>query len=483
MKGQAAVTWRARPDRVLRASLGEAHVVGMVFAPPLGVALAESAWPLAAALGLAILPPLAGAALAIRYPAPRDLRQIEAVAVLVLLFLGTAALAAPAFVTLGMTPVDAVFESVSGITSTGLTLAQGTTEWPLAGHVLRAWMQWCGGFAIALAGVALILGPGSSRGAASSLGRAGLNERDILSSTRAQARALLLAYSVLTAAAVLVFLPLFPSWWEGLLIALTAVSTGGFTPRADSLASYSRAAQGAALLVCLASAFSLMFYVRVRRDGLRAAFVGTNAAAMVGFALGVATAAAVLRLATGGDAAAVLDSLFNMLSAVTTAGFSVAPVVEAPPLLALMLGAMLVGGGAGSTAGGLKLERALTLSRAVRLALLRLRVPPEAVTPLMANGARMQQRRLVATVAIVALYAATALLCWMALLAGGVPALPALYDTISALSTVGLSAGAVTPDLSWPLKLVLTVAMLLGRLEFLALIAVVLPATWAPRHK
>lgn len=484
MKGEAAVAWRARPGRVLRATLGEAHVVGLVFAPPFAVALVEGAWSLAAALGAALVPPLVAAALARRVPPYRDLRQIEAVAVLVALFLVASALGAPAFVVLGLAPLDAVFESVSGITSTGLTLARDTMGWPLAGHVLRAWMQWCGGFAIALAGVALILGPGSSQGAARELGRAGITDRDILSSTRAQARALLTAYTVLTLVAVLAFLPLFPTWWEGVVLALSAVSTGGFAPRPDSLASYSRAAQAAVMLVALATAVSLLFYVRVRRDGLRAAFFGTNAAAVTAAATGAALLAALLHLALGGDGAGGADALLNTLSAATTAGFSVAPVAGGPPvLLAVVLVAMAVGGGAGSTAGGLKIERALTYARIVRLALLRLRVPPEAVLPLGRPGRPLPERRLVASVAVTVLYVVSAALAWAALLAGGVPALPALFDTISALSTVGLSIGAVEPGLAAPLKAVLIAAMLLGRLEFLALIAVLSPATWAPRHK
>ena len=87
-----------------------------------------------------------------------------------------------------------------------------------------------------------------------------------------------------------------------------------------------------------------------------------------------------------------------------------------------------------------------------------------------------------ASVAVTVLYVVSGALAWAAMLAGGVPALPALFDTISALSTVGLSAGAVDPALAAPLKGVLIAAMLLGRLEFLALIAVLSPATWAPRH-
>ena len=483
MQGQASLTWVARPGAVARASLALAHVVAMVLAVPFAVALGEGAWKVAAALGVPLLLPMVAAGLAGRYPPGRDLRQIEAVAVLVLLFAGVSVLAVPGFMALGLSPVDALFESVSAITSTGLTVAEGTMGWPLAGHALRGWMQWAGGFAIAVAGVALILGPGSARGAASALGRAGLPDRDLLSSTRAQARRLLVAYSALTVLAAVAFVPLFPTWWEGVAVALAAVSTGGFTPRPDSLESYSRAAQAATMVACLATTFSLMAYVRVRRDGPRAAFVESNAARVVALCLAVSVTAAGLRLVSGGSPAHALDALLNTLSGVTTAGFSVAPIGLHTPVMALILGAMVVGGGAGSTAGGIKQERAATLAAMVQVALTRLKSPPRTVTPLKIHGARVRRAQVTALGAVLFLYAASTMVVWILLLLGGVAPMPALFDTVSALSTAGLSMGAVGPDLAWPLKLVLAAAMLLGRLEFLAFVAVLSPGTWAPIHR
>ena len=482
MQGRMSVVWAARAGPVARATLSQAHVVAAVLALPCAVAAVERAWTLAGALGLPLAVTLAGAAAAWRMDPPRDLRAIEAAAVFVLLFAGTAAAAVPGYLALGLGPVDALFESVSAITSTGLTVATGTMDWPLAGHALRAWMQWAGGFAIAVAGVALILGPGAARATAASLGRTGVPARDILSSTRAQARRLLKVYLAITAVAVAAFLPLFPAWWEAAAVALAAVSTGGMTPRPDSLESYSRAAQGAALLACLATAVSLMAYVEAGRSGPRAALQETNPGLVLALVLGAAATAAGLTLALGEGVAAATDAAFNMASGATTAGFSVAPLGPAPAVMALILGAMLVGGGAGSTAGGLKVERAALLARMVGVTLLRLRAPPGAVAPLEVQGARIGADRLTALGAVLFLYAASALACWVALTAGGVAPMPALFDTVSALSTVGLSLGAAGPDLAGPLKLVLAAAMLLGRLDFLVLIAVLSPRTWAPRH-
>jgi trk system potassium uptake protein TrkH len=392
-------------------------------------------------------------------------------------------LAVPGYLALGLSPVDALFESVSAITSTGLTVATGTMDWPLAGHALRSWMQWAGGFAIAVAGVALILGPGAARATASSLGQTNMPERDILSSTRAQARRLLKVYLAITAISVVVFVPLFPTWWEAVAIALTAVSTGGMTPRPDSLASYTRLAQAATMVACLATAVSLMAYVEARRSGPRVALRQTNAALVLALAIGVAAVAGGLTVALGEGLPAGADAVLNTLSGASTAGFSVAPIGPAPAVMALITGAMLVGGGAGSTAGGLKVERAALLARMVGLTLLRLRAPPGTVATLKLQGDRVPAEHLTALGAVLFLYACSAMVCWVALTAGGIDPMPALFDTVSALSTVGLSLGAAGPDLAWPLKLVLAAAMLLGRLEFLVLIAVLSPGTWAPRLK
>jgi trk system potassium uptake protein TrkH len=166
---------------------------------------------------------------------------------------------------------------------------------------------------------------------------------------------------------------------------------------------------------------------------------------------------------------------------VTTAGFSAGPLDEAPAVVGLILAGMVVGGGIGSTAGGIKVDRALAFARMVGLALTRLRAPQRAVTRLTAGGRKLEADRVVGMVAVAFLYAATLLMAWIAFLVGGAPPLPALFEVVSALSTAGLSSGVTGPDLAWPLKVVLIAAMLLGRLEFLALIAVLSPATWAPR--
>lgn len=476
-RGQASVAWRARPAVVSRAVLSHAEVLVAVMAVPLAAALLTGQWALAAGLAPGAALALAGMVFG---PGPyqdrrQGVRAIEAAAVLVLLFVIACLLPLPGYLALGLGGLDALFESVSAITSTGLSVAE-TGDWPFAGHLLRAWMQWVGGFTIAVAGVALLLAPGP---AATAMGEAGLPHRDLLSSARMQARSLLVVYCALTVTGIAVLVALFPNWQEGLLIALSAVSTGGFAPRADSLASYGRPAQWTVMLLSLAAAVSLMAYVLAHRNGLRAALKGSNAPAVLGFAGGGAAATALIAWTWPG-AGSPQDTVLNYLSGVSTAGFSVAPVSEGPVALILLTG-MAVGGGIGSSAGGIKVDRIAALWRMVRLALLRLRAPHRAVTFLAEGGQRVAADRIISIAAVCTLYGVSALTGWLIFAAAGHGGLDGLFEVVSALSTVGHSTGLTGPDLAAPLKAVLIAAMLLGRLEFLAVIAVLSPGSWMKR--
>lgn len=478
-RGQASVAWTARPGVVARTVAAHSLIMLAAIAPPLVFAALEGARDLALALVPAVTACLAGAIVAHFHPRLDNVRQIEAIAAFVALFLLVSLFAAPGFVALGMDPLDALFESVSGVTSTGLTVAEATMDWPIAGHFLRAWLQWTGGFAIAVAGVALILGPGT---ASHEMGEVGINGRDLVASTRAQARQLLAAYCLITLLAIAVLIVLLPSWWEGFVVALSAASTGGFTPRADSLASYSPLAQSTVMLFCVATTVSLYAYVLVRQSGPKAALSNSNAGpVLVSLTAATALVALAAGMLNGWETEEVLDTALNFLSGFTTAGFAVAPIAEADALIALILFAMVVGGGIGSTAGGIKLDRVMTLGGMVGLSLLRLRAPRRSVTRLEANGRTVAADRIISIAAIIALYVLTGLIGWVLFLVAGLAPLASVFDIVSALSTVGLSTGVVGPDLPTHLKAYLIVAMLAGRLEFLALLVVILPATWKRR--
>lgn len=457
-----------------------APVFALLYIPPALWALAEAQWNLAAQLIWPAALAGAGFLAVFRQPLPKDLRASEAMASIALAFLIGALGAVPAFMALGLPPISALFEAMSGLTTTGLSVAPDPNAWPFAAHALRAWLQWVGGLVMATAVLALILPAGMST---RRLGEAGIDQGDRIASTRAKARQLLNVYVGATAImAVLVCLTI-PDWREAVALTLSAVSTGGFAPRSDSLASYSALGQGAVILACLVGSVSLLTYVLILKGDIAGAWrigslrrVGV-AIVLLGSAFGVALALG----ASDDRGLSTYESGLNFASALTTAGFSAGAMPGGGLLIVLIL-AMLVGGDAGSTAGGLKLARVGLLVRAFFHAFRAPLMPDHAVTPLRMDGAKVGEQTMVGVMALLFIYVATLSGLLLHFTLHGYPVAGSLFDAVSALSTVGLSTGIVTADLPWDLQISLTVAMWLGRLEFIAVLVLLWPRNWLKGH-
>jgi trk system potassium uptake protein TrkH len=477
-EGSSSIAQAARPSVVALTLAKHAPIFAILCLPPALWGAWEREWTFAAALGAPALASGAIWAATRRHDLPQDLRGIEAMVGIAIVFGLSALILTPAFMALGMPPADALFEAMSGTTTTGLTLAANAEAWPVAGHVLRAWVQWCGGLIIATAVLALLLPSGLP---ARKLGQAGIDQGDRIASTRRQAQQLLGVYLGLTVVMGAMNAWALPGWRDGVLLTLTAVSTAGFSPRVDSLASYSLVGQSLVILTCVLGAVSLLSYVLVLQrkpgDAWR-----LGSARRVLTALGIFGAAYLaLRLLAGEtDPARLYRGFLNLVSGATTAGFSTGPVPAPGPALLLLVVAMVVGGDVGSTGGGLKIARIGVLFDAFVHAYRRPRLPARAVDPLRHEGTPVETRTLTGLLALVFVYLCAVALLWAQFLAHGHPALEALFDTVSALSTVGLSSGLVRPEMALDLKLSLTLAMWLGRLEFIAVLLLLSPRTW--RH-
>ncbi|MEM1388976.1 MAG: potassium transporter TrkG [Pseudomonadota bacterium] len=466
----------ARPAALALTLACHAPVIAAVFAPPLVWALIENVWPLAIALAapcffcIAIWLPIR------RYPLPKDLTALEAMMTLAILFLATALLATPAFMALGMPPAFAVFEAISAITTTGLSVARAPDDWPFAGHFLRTWMQWSGGLVMATAVIALLLPSGLP---ARRLGKAGIDDTDRIASTRAQARHLLGVYVALTCIMAVLTMLVIPGWREPLVLTLSAISTGGFAPRPDSLASYPPLGQALVLTSCVVGAVSLLAFVLAFRGRWRETWA-LGSLQRLGIALLlVAAATLIFALLTEADPlSAWSNKLANAISALTTAGFSTAAIPSSGGFFIVVLVCMVIGGDVGSTAGGLKLRRIGLMLRMARQTLRQPSLPDHSVAPLRRGGKRVPQEQMVGLVGLAVLYATTAGLLWMHFVFRGYDPAASLFEVLSALSTVGLSVGLVGPDLPADLVLSLSAAMWLGRLEFVAVLVLFMPRNW-----
>jgi trk system potassium uptake protein TrkH len=376
----------------------------------------------------------------------------------------------------GIAPLDALFEAVSGVTTTGLSTA-GTLEGrPPAFLFARAWLQWVGGLGVVALALAFVIPAGV---AARRLGFDPHEAPDYVGGTRAHARRVLGVYAVLTIFAVALCAASGMGGFTALVTALAAISTGGFAVSDESLAALAWPARTATCVACLAGALTFSRYYRgALRESLRDSqiwiLLGLLAAGTV--LLGVALRAEGWR--AWGHAG------WMAVSAQTTAGFSTLDVSALPSDAKLMLIVqMLVGGEVGSTAGGLKVLRVLVLLQLLRAAVLRVSMPRGSRLSLRVGGRRLGDDEIEAAAAMAVAYATVLLLSWLAFLAYGHEPLDALFDVVSALGTVGLSAGTVGPDLQPLLKGVLCLDMIMGRVELFAFFVLVFPGTWWGRRR
>jgi trk system potassium uptake protein len=362
-------------------------------------------------------------------------------------------------------PWNAVFEGLSGITSTGLTMVDGT-EADLS-RTLQWWrslLQWFGGVGVALFAIGFAHTSSGLRVLYEAEGRSD----DLAADVRTTVRRTWLVYLGLTGAAVLALLATEQRPWEALNHGVTAISTGGFTVTSDSLAGYGAATKlvAAALMLVGSISFVAHHVLLVRRDPRRWWRLTPVRAQLVVLLLGL-----VLVVLVGGLAdpdVPVVDRTVQWVSASATAGLSAVEDVGvwSTPVLLLLVVGMAIGAPSGSTGGGIKVDRVAWLAKG---ALARLRGRR---TEVHWDGAPVQSDRRGEAIghaaAVLGLWLGTLVLGGAALwLVTGAPAREVLFDATSALGNVGLDTGVVGPDLGWDAKAILVALMYLGRLELL----------------
>ena len=167
------------------------------------------------------------------------------------------------------------------------------------------------------------------------------------------------------------------------------------------------------------------------------------------------------------------------ISAQTTTGFEpikVAAVSDATKLA--LLWPMFVGGGIGSTAGGIKLVRCLILLQLLRTAIAKASLARHAVVKPRLFGQPLGEKEIEEASVLLLCYVILVGASWLPFVLLGYPPLDSLFEVVSACGTVGLSSGVSSQELPTLLKLTLSADMLMGRLEIFAWLVVLSPKTW-----
>lgn len=419
----------------------------------------------------------------IRLRAPKRIQTNEAMVITALVFLFSPLVMVWPVMASGLGFLDAFFETVSAITTTGLSTIETLLNKPNAFLFSRAWMQWVGGLGIVVLSLAVMIQPGL---VAKRLDIEEDFENDLIGSTRVNARRVFAVYAILTIVGVLFLGVLGNSWFESILYSFSAVSTGGFSPHDASLKGIeSHYNQFVVIILSVAGGISLVLYHRAYRNGLKSI---RNDLQIQGFlTAGLLTTLLMAWFLWVQDGvhwtAALRHGLLNALSAQSTAGFSsmdISTIGDGSKLTLIF--AMAVGGSIGSTAGGIKIFRLLIVFRLLYLILQRAGMPPNAVSEIRMSGRRLEADEIHNALCLMVAYILFICLSWMPFLVMGHAPLDSLFEVVSALSTTGISAGVTCAKLHPLLKGVLCADMLLGRLEIIAWLVFLYPGTWIGRR-
>ncbi len=417
-----------------------------------------------------------------KLPTPKHIQTNEAMVVTALIFLFAPMVMTWPTMASGLSFIDALFETISGITTTGLTVTASVADKPAIFLFSRAWMQWIGGLGIVILFVATMIRPGL---AAKRIGDLEDYEADLVGSTRAHARRVIIVYSILTGFGIILLGMLGAGWFNGVVYSLSAVSTGGFSPHDSSLAGLNSSwLQAMVILLSVAGAIPLVLYFRSFKESGRVLIRDRQLQGILIAGLVAALLMALFLTQDGfGWTQALRHGVLNAFSAQTTAGFATLDIsqLNAGAKLTLIF-SMFLGGGAGSTAGGIKILRLLILGQLLFTFLQRPGMPRQAVAEASLGKRRLETDEIQNALSIVFVFLASIGISWLVFVGMGHNALDSLFEVVSAIGTVGLSSGISAPDLHPLLKGVLCADMLLGRLEIIAWIVLFYPRTWIGRR-
>jgi trk system potassium uptake protein TrkH len=391
-----------------------------------------------------------------------------------------------AFSELKLSPADAVFEAMSGITTTGSTVISGLDTAPPGILLWRAILQWLGGIGIIVMGVAIlpILSIGGMQ-----LVRAessDLSEK-ILPRAAQIASAIGLIYLGLTLGCAILYWYAGMAPFEAAAHAMTTIATGGFSTSDASIGSFrSAAVEWIAIAFMILGGLPFVLYIQATNGQVMALLRDAQVRWFLGIIAGASLAIMLWLTVTAGapPLEALRQATFNTISVITGTGYASTDygLWGTFPVAALFF-LMCVGGCTGSTTGGIKVFRVSVLHAVAKNQIGRL-VRPHGVFVPTFNGRPLPEAAAVSVMAFVFMFALSFTGVAIGLSMLGLDYLTAMSGAVTALANVGPGFGDIIgpagnfsslPDSA---KWLLAAAMLLGRLELFTVLVLFTPAFW-----
>ena len=395
--------------------------------------------------------------------------------------------AIPIILTAQVSLADGVFESISGLTTTGATILTGLDDMPRSFLMYRQFLQWLGGLGVVIFVVAIL--PMLNVGGMKLLKAetpGPVKDEKLSPRIALTAHYLWYVYVALTVLCALGYFFAGMSPYDAIAHSFTTVSTGGFSPYDSSMGYY----QSPMILIVsdvfmLLGSFSFALHYKAWHNGN--AFMywrdeETRVFLYVVGALSLLVTALILKSHPDDDVLTTLNqATFHIISFITTTGYGATNFTDWPfAVTFILIFTGYLGGCAGSTAGGNKIIRNILSFKLINLELKRL-VHPNGIFFVKYQNSVVEQDILSATVAFMFTAALSSLVITLLLMMTGLDFWSSLTATGACLNVLGPAFGQLGSNfqpVSETGKWILSAAMILGRLEYFTVLALFLPAFW-----
>lgn len=388
---------------------------------------------------------------------------------------------------LNMDPTDAVFESISGLTTTGATVIIGLDELHPSILFYRQQLQWLGGMGIIVLAVAVLpmLGIGGMQ-----MYRAEtpgpMKDSKLTPRITETAKALWYIYLSLTVACALAYWAAGMTLFDAVGHAFSTIAIGGFSTHDASMGYFdSTLIEMIAVVFMLIAGVNFALHFLAWRHKNLLGYLRDSEFKVYALMLFLVTLAVTLVLNWRGVYTewdeAFFKAVFQAVSIGTTAGFTTAEYHNWPGFIAiLLLFASFVGGCAGSTGGGIKVIRFLLLIKQGMREISKL-IHPNAQIPIRLGGRTVPSKVIESVWGFFALYVGTFTVMYLGLALTGLDLMTAFSAVAASMNNLGPGLGMVGSnyaDINDPAKWILCFGMLLGRLEIFTLLVILSPAFW-----
>ncbi|WP_305555613.1 TrkH family potassium uptake protein [Methanobrevibacter sp. V74] len=357
--------------------------------------------------------------------------------------------------------INGVFESMSALTGSGVTMYQNVEVLPHSILFFRSIEQWVGGLGIIVMTVAILTRPGT---ASSKLYQSEAREERLKPSIKATLMQTIKIYLIYTVLGICLYLLAGMPVFDSICNTFTIISTGGMSIKNANMGFYHNdVIYLISIVLMILGATSFLVHYKVIKTRGKSLIQDLQFKVMISL---IAIVAVILYFVSD---IVPIDLLFTIVSAATTTGASVNSfdvMIGWPPfVLICIMALMLIGGSSGSTVGAIKLSRVIVFFKGIYKHIREILSPEGRVVPIKISKTKVNEKTVSDSGNFITLYMIFILVSWALFCLYGHDPFNSLFDTISIQGNNGVILGEINFSLEDPLKLACIFNMWSGRLE------------------